>query len=145
MRQGRGQPIGTQTYRITISEGEIVDRRRVDADDNCLTENYEPLERIGGRDEACDEGKPSGKFIVLKRRQQPRRDAADTGDTTGQRHQRDCGKADQRATDERCERRLLQSGVVRLTSAGTGRTVNCPLILPLKLNTRANRIFQPFS
>jgi len=56
-----------------------------------------------------------------------------------------CGKADQRATDERCERRLLQSGVVRLTSAGTGRTVNCPLILPLKLNTRANRIFQPFS
>lgn len=38
-----GQPIGTQTYRITISEGDIVDRRRVETDDNCLTENYEPI------------------------------------------------------------------------------------------------------
>lgn len=38
-----GQPIGTQTYRITISDGDIVDRRRVDSDDNCLTETYQPI------------------------------------------------------------------------------------------------------
>jgi hypothetical protein len=38
-----GQPIGTQTYRIFISEGDIVDRRRTDTDDNCVTENYEPI------------------------------------------------------------------------------------------------------
>jgi hypothetical protein len=38
-----GQPIGTQTYRIFIIESEIVDRRRVDADDNCLTESYQAI------------------------------------------------------------------------------------------------------
>jgi hypothetical protein len=38
-----GQPLGTQTYRIFIHEGVIADRRRVDADDNCTTENYEPI------------------------------------------------------------------------------------------------------
>lgn len=43
VNSANGQPIGTQTYRITISDGDIVDRRRVDADDNCLTENYEPI------------------------------------------------------------------------------------------------------
>src|SRR5262249_36568870 len=29
-----GKPIGTQIWRITINAGQIVDRRRVDADDN---------------------------------------------------------------------------------------------------------------
>jgi hypothetical protein len=38
-----GKPIGAQTWRITISGGAIVDRRRVDADDNCETESYEPI------------------------------------------------------------------------------------------------------
>jgi len=38
-----GKPIGPQTYRITISGGAIIDRRHVDADDNCETESYEPI------------------------------------------------------------------------------------------------------
>ena len=38
-----GKPIGVQTYRISISGEEILDRRRVDADDNCETESYEPI------------------------------------------------------------------------------------------------------
>ena len=43
VNSANGQPIGTQTYRIFISEGDIVDRRRIEADDNCVSENYEPL------------------------------------------------------------------------------------------------------
>ena len=39
-----GKPLGTQTYRVFISEGAIFDRRQVEADDNCLTESYEPVE-----------------------------------------------------------------------------------------------------
>ena len=38
-----GKPIGAQTWRITIDGGAIIDRRRVDADDNCETESYEPI------------------------------------------------------------------------------------------------------
>jgi hypothetical protein len=38
-----GKPIGLHTYRITIESGVIIDRRRVDADDNCVDENYEPI------------------------------------------------------------------------------------------------------
>jgi hypothetical protein len=38
-----GKPIGTQTWRISISAGQIVDRRRVDADDTCETESYAPI------------------------------------------------------------------------------------------------------
>lgn len=38
-----GKPLGTQTYRIFISEGVISDRRLVETDDNCVTENYEPV------------------------------------------------------------------------------------------------------
>lgn len=38
-----GKPIGPQTWRITISDGAIIDRRRVDTDDNCETESYEPI------------------------------------------------------------------------------------------------------
>jgi hypothetical protein len=38
-----GRPIGTQTYRITISGGIIVDRLRVEDDDNCASESYEPI------------------------------------------------------------------------------------------------------
>jgi hypothetical protein len=38
-----GKPIGTQTWRISISAGQIVDRRRVDTDDTCETESYAPI------------------------------------------------------------------------------------------------------
>jgi hypothetical protein len=38
-----GKPIGTQTWRISISAGQIVDRRRVNADDTCETESYAPI------------------------------------------------------------------------------------------------------
>jgi hypothetical protein len=38
-----GKPLGTQTYRIFITEGVISDRRHVDGDDTCDTEKYEPI------------------------------------------------------------------------------------------------------
>jgi hypothetical protein len=38
-----GQPLGVQTYRITISDGEISDRRRVGDEDNCVSEIYQPI------------------------------------------------------------------------------------------------------
>ena len=38
-----GKPLGTQTYRISISNGVIADRQRVEADDTCASESYEPV------------------------------------------------------------------------------------------------------
>jgi len=38
-----GKPLGTQTYRISISNGVIADRRHVEADDACTSESYEPI------------------------------------------------------------------------------------------------------
>jgi hypothetical protein len=38
-----GKPLGSQTYRITIDDGTIIDRRRVGAEDNCDSEDYEPI------------------------------------------------------------------------------------------------------
>ena len=38
-----GKPLGTQTYRVFITDGMILDRRLVEADDNCLAETYEPI------------------------------------------------------------------------------------------------------
>lgn len=38
-----GKPLGTQTYRLTISAGAIIDRRRVEEEDNCASETYEPI------------------------------------------------------------------------------------------------------
>jgi len=38
-----GKPLGTQTYRLTISADAIADRRRVEDDDNCASESYEPI------------------------------------------------------------------------------------------------------
>ena len=38
-----GKAIGPQTWRISINNGTIVDRRRADPDDNCETESYEPI------------------------------------------------------------------------------------------------------
>lgn len=38
-----GKPLGTQTYRLTVSGSTIVDRRRVEDDDNCASETFEPI------------------------------------------------------------------------------------------------------
>jgi hypothetical protein len=38
-----GKPLGTETYRVTISGGVIIDRRRAVAEDNCGSESYEPI------------------------------------------------------------------------------------------------------
>ncbi len=38
-----GKPLGTQTYRITIEDGVILDRRHAEADDKCVSETYEPI------------------------------------------------------------------------------------------------------
>ncbi len=38
-----GKSLGTQTYLATISGGVILDRRRVEADDNCGSESYEGI------------------------------------------------------------------------------------------------------
>jgi len=43
LNSSTGKPMGPQTYRITIEDGMIVDRRRVDAADNCASESYEPI------------------------------------------------------------------------------------------------------
>jgi hypothetical protein len=38
-----GKPLGTQTYRIIITGGVVSDRRHAEADDNCVSESYEPI------------------------------------------------------------------------------------------------------
>jgi len=38
-----GKPLGTQTYRLSISGNTIVDRRRIEDDDNCSSETFEPI------------------------------------------------------------------------------------------------------
>jgi hypothetical protein len=38
-----GKPLGVQTYRITISDGVIADRKRVGDEDNCVSETYQPI------------------------------------------------------------------------------------------------------
>jgi hypothetical protein len=38
-----GRPLGSETYRITINDGVITDRRRAEAEDNCPSQNYEPI------------------------------------------------------------------------------------------------------
>ena len=38
-----GRPLGTQTYKITISGGVIIDRRRAEAADSCAAENFEAI------------------------------------------------------------------------------------------------------
>ena len=39
-----GKPLGSETYRISIVDGVIFDRRRIEADDSCAYESYQPLE-----------------------------------------------------------------------------------------------------
>jgi hypothetical protein len=38
-----GKPLGTQTYRATISGGVIIDRRHAEDGDNCASESFEPI------------------------------------------------------------------------------------------------------
>jgi hypothetical protein len=35
-----GSPLGSQTYRVTVTNAEIIDRRRVENEDNCASEHY---------------------------------------------------------------------------------------------------------
>ena len=39
-----GKPLGTETYRISIESGVIIDRQRVPTDDNCVSETFEPIQ-----------------------------------------------------------------------------------------------------
>src|SRR5258708_10504040 len=39
-----GKPLGTETYRITISGAAILDRRRADPDGNCEPDTYHPTQ-----------------------------------------------------------------------------------------------------
>jgi hypothetical protein len=41
-----GAPLGPQTYRLTIANGDIVDRRRVETEDNCSSEHYAPVTAV---------------------------------------------------------------------------------------------------
>lgn len=38
-----GKPLGVQTYRITINDGVIFDRRHAEDEDTCVSESYEPI------------------------------------------------------------------------------------------------------
>jgi hypothetical protein len=38
-----GKPLGTQTYRVEISDGAIADRRQIEPEDTCNNESYEPI------------------------------------------------------------------------------------------------------
>ena len=38
-----GKPLGVQTYRINISNGTTYDRQRVEPEDTCLVETFEPI------------------------------------------------------------------------------------------------------
>jgi hypothetical protein len=38
-----GKPLGTQTYRVEISGGVIADRQKVEAEDTCNAESYQPV------------------------------------------------------------------------------------------------------
>jgi hypothetical protein len=43
LTSANGKPLGTQTYRLTISGGVVIDRLRVEAEDTCANEDFEPI------------------------------------------------------------------------------------------------------
>ena len=43
LTSANSKPLGTQTYRVTINGGAMIDRRRVEADDTCASETFEPI------------------------------------------------------------------------------------------------------
>lgn len=38
-----GKPLGEEIYRITIDSGVVIDRRRAEPEDTCVTESYQPI------------------------------------------------------------------------------------------------------
>jgi hypothetical protein len=38
-----GKPLGEETYRISINNGVIIDRKRTEAEDTCAIETYQPI------------------------------------------------------------------------------------------------------
>lgn len=38
-----GKPLGEETYRISINNGVVIDRRRAEPEDNCANETYQPI------------------------------------------------------------------------------------------------------
>ena len=43
LNSATGKPLGMQTYRITIEDGTIQDRRHVETGDDCASEIYQPI------------------------------------------------------------------------------------------------------
>jgi hypothetical protein len=43
LNSATGKPLGPQTYRITIHDGAILDRRRTEETDTCLAERFVPI------------------------------------------------------------------------------------------------------
>lgn len=43
LNSATGKPLGIQTYRITIDDGAIFDRQRVEGEDTCVSESFEPI------------------------------------------------------------------------------------------------------
>jgi hypothetical protein len=43
LTSANGKPLGTQTYRVTINGGAMIDRRRAEAEDTCASETFEPI------------------------------------------------------------------------------------------------------
>jgi hypothetical protein len=43
LNSATGKPLGVQTYRITIDSGMIFDRQRVEGEDTCVSESFEPI------------------------------------------------------------------------------------------------------
>jgi hypothetical protein len=43
LTSANGKPLGVQTYQVTISSGVILDRRRIEPEDTCASETFEPI------------------------------------------------------------------------------------------------------
>ena len=65
-----GKPLGTQTYRITINDGAILDRQRVEADDTCASESFRA--DLAARGARCpDDKRPVNITAQIERRTNP--------------------------------------------------------------------------
>jgi predicted small lipoprotein YifL len=43
LTSANGKPLGEETYRITINNGVVIDRRRAETADACASETYQPI------------------------------------------------------------------------------------------------------